>query len=231
MKILSKVKRIIRESSGSFFYSNRAYSQEGEDLVLSRYFDGHNKGFYVEVGAHHPFRFSNTYHFYKKGWSGICIDPLPGTAAAFRKWRSRDVVVEVGISDKLGSMTYHMFNEPALNTFDFALAQERDGLKSYRIIEAREVPVVPLAQVLEKHFPEGISAIDFLSVDVEGFDLAVLKSNDWTAYRPKVVVAECLKSDIESLIDDPVNRYLSDLQYVPYAKTGNSVIFVSAVNE
>ncbi len=212
-------------------YSTKSYSQEGEDLVLSRFFEGKKKGFYVEVGAHHPFRFSNTNLFYKKGWSGICIDPLPGTAGAFRKWRPRDVAVEVGVSDKPGSMTYYMFNEPALNTFDHALAQERNGLRSYWIIEAREVPVVPLAQVIQKHMPEGAGAIDFLSVDVEGFDLAVLRSNDWVAFRPRVVVVECLKSDLQSLIDDPVNRFLSDLHYVPYAKTGNSVIYVSAGNE
>jgi len=225
MKVL---KRQVVRFFGSLFFGKKCYSQEGEDLVLSRFFDGQERGFYVEVGAHHPFRFSNTYLFYKKGWSGICVDPLPGINSEFKKWRSRDNFLEVGVSDQRGMMIYHMFNEPALNTFDESLARERDGLKSYRIVETREVPVIALADVLEKNMPESIDQIDFLSVDVEGYDLAVLKSNDWVMYRPRVVVAECLKSDLKSLVDDPVTVFLSDLHYVPYAKTGNSVIFVSS---
>ncbi len=93
-------------------------------------------------------------------------------------------------------------------------------MKSYRIVETREVPVITLADVLEKNMPESIDQIDFLSVDVEGYDLAVLKSNDWAMYSPRVVVVECLKSDLKSLVDDPVTAFLSDLHYVPYAKTG-----------
>jgi len=124
-------------------------------------------------------------------------------------------------------MQYYMFNEPALNTFDQQLAGERDGLRSYKIIGKKDVQLLPLREVLMGHVSSGIQ-IDFLSVDVEGLDLAVLKSNDWSLYRPHIVVAECLKSDLRSLFDDPVTRYLSDLDYVPYAKTGNSVIFVTA---
>ena len=53
---------------------NYSYSQEGEDMVLKRIFDKQTKGFYIDVGAHHPKRFSNTYNFYLKGWKGINID-------------------------------------------------------------------------------------------------------------------------------------------------------------
>lgn len=60
-----------------------AYSQEGEDLVLNRIFGEQATGYYVDVGAHHPFRFSNTAIFYKKGWCGINIDPLPGSKFCF----------------------------------------------------------------------------------------------------------------------------------------------------
>ena len=49
----------------SGFYT-KSYSQEGEDMVLNRYFQGKNSGFYVDIGAHHPKRFSNTYFFIKK---------------------------------------------------------------------------------------------------------------------------------------------------------------------
>src|SRR5581483_8094739 len=74
------------------------YSQEGEDLLLARLFDGQKKGFYVDVGAHHPFRFSNTYLLYLNGWRGINIDAMPGSMAAFRKLRPRDINIECMVS-------------------------------------------------------------------------------------------------------------------------------------
>lgn len=66
MGVVSKVKSIIKNNTGALFYARQSFSQEGEDLVLSRFFDGQESGFYIEVGAHHPFRFSNTYLFTKR---------------------------------------------------------------------------------------------------------------------------------------------------------------------
>src|SRR4051794_14772116 len=71
-------------------FPKASYSQEGEDMILRRFFEEHGKGFYVDVGAHHPKRFSNTYSFYKQGWSGINIDAMPGSMARFRRVRPRD---------------------------------------------------------------------------------------------------------------------------------------------
>lgn len=226
MGVKSVFRDLVKDRFGPLYYSVRSYAQEGEDLLLSRFFEGKSVGFYVEVGCHHPFRFSNTYLFYRKGWFGVCIDPLPGTVDGFKRWRSRDIAVEVGIAESAGSMQYYMFNEPALNTFNKRLAEERDGFRSYEIVSVKDVPIMSLRDVLHGKLPDGGVQIDFLSVDVEGLDLAVLKSNDWELYRPRAVVAECLNSDLHSLLDDPVTQYLSALDYVPYAKTGNSVIFI-----
>ena len=60
-------------------FNSKSYSQEGEDLILSRYFDGQREGFFIDVGAFHPIRFSNTYLFYRLGWSGINIEARPGS--------------------------------------------------------------------------------------------------------------------------------------------------------
>jgi hypothetical protein len=64
---------------------SNCYSQEGEDLIASRLFPNQSTGFYVDIGAHHPTRFSNTYLLYTKGWRGINIDPLPGSKELFDK--------------------------------------------------------------------------------------------------------------------------------------------------
>ena len=80
-------------------YWLKSYSQEGEDIILARIFGKQQNGFYVDVGAHHPYRFSNTYFFYKRGWKGINIDAMPGSMKIFNKYRPRDKNIEAGISD------------------------------------------------------------------------------------------------------------------------------------
>ncbi|MFA7355121.1 MAG: SAM-dependent methyltransferase, partial [Sulfurimonadaceae bacterium] len=75
-------------------YALKSYSQEGEDMILRRLFEQQPNGFYVDVGAHHPKRFSNTYFFYKKGWRGINIDAMPNSMELFNKIRPRDINIE-----------------------------------------------------------------------------------------------------------------------------------------
>src|SRR5690554_6253894 len=79
-------------------FSRKSYSQEGEDILLEKLFEGKNDGFYVDVGAHHPRRFSNTYLLYRRGWRGINIDAMPGSMAEFRRLRGRDINLEIPIS-------------------------------------------------------------------------------------------------------------------------------------
>src|SRR5437879_2682243 len=98
--------------------SNVCFGQEGEDLILDRLMGGRTKGFYVDIGAHHPIRFSNTYLFSKRGWHGINVDAEPGSMALFRKMRPRDINIESGVGERAGTMLFYRFNEPALNTFD-----------------------------------------------------------------------------------------------------------------
>ena len=76
------------------------YSQEGEDIILRHIFGDQTKGFYVDVGAHHPKRFSNTCYFYDRRWQGINLDTLPGSMWFLQKLRPRDKNLEIAISEK-----------------------------------------------------------------------------------------------------------------------------------
>ncbi|WP_271829617.1 FkbM family methyltransferase [Dolichospermum circinale] len=205
----------------------RSYSQEGEDMILRRLFEKQSDGFYVDVGAHHPKRFSNTFIFYSKGWKGINIDAMPGSMKAFNKQRPRDKNLEISIAKEQKNLTYFQFNEPALNGFCKELAVSRDGSSSaYKIISKQNIEAYPLSVILDQHLDTDQS-IDFLSVDVEGLDLEVLQSNDWLKFRPKVVLVEILDSSLDTIQNDAVYQFLTAHNYHLYAKAVNTVFFIS----
>lgn len=203
-----------------------SYSQEGEDMVLRRLFEKKTNGFYVDVGAHHPKRFSNTFIFYKCGWNGINIDAMPGSMKAFNKQRPRDINLEIPIAKERKVLTYFQFDEPALNSFDEKLSLLRQNSTSYKIVSKQEIETYPLSEILAKNLPLN-QKIDFLSIDVEGLDLEVLQSNNWLKFRPKVILVEILQSSLSQISDDPIYQFLIEQNYHLYAKTVNTAFFLS----
>ena len=209
-------------------YGLGSYAQEGEDILLKRIFEYrniNNGGFYVDVGAHHPQRFSNTYFFYKRGWKGINIDATPFSMKLFNELRERDINLEFAVSDKQETLTYYMFNEPALNSFDKELSLKRNLLEHYSILETKNINTITLENILDKYLPKN-QDIDFLSIDVEGFDFQVLKSNNWEKYKPKVVLIEILAKDIENMLNSEVYIYMKKLNYIYYAKSVHTHFFI-----
>ncbi|HUP74918.1 MAG TPA: FkbM family methyltransferase [Acidimicrobiales bacterium] len=198
------------------------FSQEGEDVILLRLLEHDPVGTYVDVGAHHPARFSNTRLLYDRGWSGLNIDALPGSMAAFRKARRRDVSVEAGVGREPGIASYWQFVEPALSTFDEAVAESRiaDG---HGLLQRVDLPVDTLSHLIAEHLPG--RAVDLLTVDVEGRDLDVLESLDWERYRPRVVVVES-ELEICDFSSGPA-ALLTSQGYSLYAATGLSRVFVA----
>jgi FkbM family methyltransferase len=206
-------------------WQNISWSQEGEDQILRRIFEQQLSGFYIDIGAHHPKRFSNTFLFYKRGWCGINIDAMPGSMRPFKKIRGRDINLEIGISSEGGKLDYYIFNEPALNGFSRELSHERDDDNlNYKIQDVVKVKVLPLSSVLDQYLPKG-QDIDFMSVDVEGFDFEVLKSNDWSKCRPKFVLVEILESSLHEIEQSQIGQLMTDAGYVLYAKCMNTVFF------
>jgi FkbM family methyltransferase len=205
-------------------YAKKSFSQEGEDMILERFLEFRPSGFYVDVGAHHPMRFSNTYRLYRRGWTGLNIDANPGSMALFQKMRPKDINIEAAVSSTSQELIYYRFNEPALNTFSRELANERTS-KDYWIIEEVKILTVPLYQLIDRHVPPG-TKVDLLTVDVEGLDLDVLSSNNWDTCCPELILVECLgASTLEQANSDPVASLLFGQNYSIVAKTMNTVLF------
>jgi FkbM family methyltransferase len=206
-------------------YAVKSYAQEGEDLILSRIFNNKLNGFYVDVGAHHPHRFSNTNLFYIKGWNGINIEPNPNSFFAFCKLRPRDINLQVGISTERGYLRYYSYDEQALNTFDKNTVSNLE-LTTYKLQETLEIPVERLDYLLDKYLPSD-QTIDFLTIDVEGFDFQVLQSNDWTKYKPKCVLVEVRNLSLEKVLVCDIFLFMKTHGYELFAKTFNTLILLN----
>lgn len=210
--------------SGIYAYHQISFSQEGEDCILQRIFERQQSGFYIDVGAHHPQRFSNTYRFYLRGWRGINIDAMPGSMEPFKKLRPEDINLEVAISDSAQVLTYYMFNEPALNGFSDEVAASRDS-NYWKLIEKRSIKTQTLAEILDNYLPQD-QKIDFLSIDVEGLDYQVLVSNNWQKYKPQIVLVEELNTSLSNLSSDSkVWELMNQNGYELFAKTFNTSFY------
>lgn len=158
------------------------YSQDKEDLIIDKLLNT-KKGFYLEIGGYHPTRLSNTYRLYKKGWKGVVIEPNPDIKKKFKKIRPRDRFLNFGVGEKDGQLTYYKYLIPALNTFSQKQVKENS---SFKVINTERIKVLGIRNLLAKYLPINI---DFLSLDVEGWDKEILHNWDWK-FKPKVICVE-----------------------------------------
>ena len=208
-----------------------SFSQEGEDLILNRIFDNQKTGFYVDIGAHHPQRFSNTYHFYLNGWRGINIDAMPGSMELFDKLRPGDINIEIPISNNAEELIYYQFNDPALNGFSAELSEQRNEHEKYTIISKKKLKTEKLSFILDRYAPP-VKVIDFMSIDVEGLDFEVLMSNDWAKFRPRfLIVEDFLFKDLKDISDSRIYNFLIENGYSLHSCLVRSFIYMDIKNK
>lgn len=206
-----------------------SYAQNQEDVLLSRLFPRGVSGFYVDVGANDPVENSITKHFYDLGWHGVNVEPAAEPFAKLAAVRTRDVNLNVGLSDQEGTLTFHEFppGVSAVSTFsdEHATSHGVGGLPSV----AREVEVTTLARICDRHV--GDRAVDFLSVDVEGHERQVLLGGDWKRWRPRVVIVEATIPTTTIPSHDEWENVLLDADYVFAAFDGLNRYYVRSEDE
>lgn len=184
------------------------YSQAGEDVLLVSLFwsllEKGYKGTYVDVGAYHPVSKSNTYYFYLKGWSGINVEPNPKNIDDFKRLRPLDVTLNLAVSNATDQHLYYCFSSKSglMNYVTFTKPEKGD----YKEIEHKK-----LEDIIAQHL--GDKKIDFMSIDTEGFDIEVLKSNNWQKYRPSIILTEVTGVELADVFETPEYIFLKEQGY------------------
>jgi len=187
------------------------FSQFAEDLVIWHFLSTRWNGFYVDVGAHDPYRFSNTYLLHRfRHWHGINIDVDDGAVQSFSHARPGDTNLQTAVSSTPDEkVTITRFEESALNTADEKMAAQFSA--TYPIRDRIQMRTRTLADVLGEH-AQG-ERIDLLSIDVEGLEHEVLVGNDWSRWQPDYILVERHDMDLLRATDDEVFRLLSSKGY------------------
>ncbi len=227
----SSLVRMMRDvvESLPFLWKRKYYGQFGEDAVLQNIFREKawrqaaiskaakihsGRGFYVDIGAFAPIQHSNTYWFYRRGWSGINIDATPGSMKIFRRLRRRDTNLELAVSSHEGELTYYCWGVPnVMNTTSKEVADQLT-LQGGQLPEKLTIKSRTLEHILDEHLPKG-QGIDFLTVDVENHNFEVIKSNNWTKYRPRIVLVEADNNcaTLDAIIASEMNIFFKSKGY------------------
>jgi FkbM family methyltransferase len=190
-----------------------SYAQNAEDVLLERAFPG-SAGLYVDIGANDPVFHSVTKRFYDRGWRGVSVEPNPRLHRRLVSERDGDANLNLGVGNEPGVLTFFEF--PGIHgwsTFVPELAAHYKGTGLQCVEHAIEVK--GLAAICAEHV--GDRVIDFLKIDVEGFETRVIASGDWSRWRPRAILMErndypvwepfLLDRGYRLALDDGINRY------------------------
>lgn len=200
-------------------------AQFGEDVVLSSWIDKKiNKGFYVDVGCYHPWKYSNTYFLYKRGWRGVNIDLDDIKIEAMNLARPQDTNIVAAVSDETSEV--EVYANPrkycGITTIETSHVQPTQCSR-------RTITTETLNQILANTSYKD-REIDLLSIDVEGHDFNVLKALDFDKYKPKVILIETLIKNFEHIYDSELFKLLIKKGYNFANWVGYTLFFVHPQN-
>ena len=182
---------------------------------------------YIDIGAHHPYYYSNTAHFYMSGCRGINIEPNPELFKEINEVRTEDVNLNIGIGDEEGVLDFYVMNVPSMSTFSKEIADELVQKQGFILQDVLKIEVQRLDSVIQKYH-NGIFP-DYLSLDTEGYDLSILKTIDYDRAAPKVICVETVEysHDLNGRKEKEIIDFLSDEGYRVFADTYMNTIFMS----
>lgn len=207
----------------------KSYSQCGEDLIINFLLESMLNIYdvtYLDIGSNDPVNLNNTFYFYKKGFSGVCIDPNPLFKDGYKQLRPRDTFLTAGVGPKKGRVKFFEINPHTLSTFSEETARsyvEEDG---HEIVKTYNVPVIVIDKIIKKYFKNSLP--NFLNIDIEGWDYEILQTLDFENWRPEVVCIETItySTKNEQVKVKKLFNLFKEHDYFPYADTFINTIFV-----
>ena len=208
------------------FYKKKTgyYSQWGEDVFIYKFFKDLKKGFYFDIGSYHPIKYSNTCLLHKQGWKGVNIDANQTSIDLFNIARPKDKNICAALSDTSDYANYFIDHSLApVNTLDEKMYKKMKStfFKKTKIKKIKTLKLDDLNQNLTI-----LNKTDFLNLDIEGFDLQVLKQIDLKRSKIELAAIETHYPEGDKTKDcDAIFSYLDDNFYTVYKRVGPTTLF------
>jgi FkbM family methyltransferase len=171
--------KLTKSNSKLFFpQKNFYYSQSGQDGIVYNHFFKGEKGIFVDIGANHPTKLSNTFYFEEHGWSGFAFDPIKDMNAEWKTKRPNTEISNIAIGSEAKMVSFH--KSPNVDDWGNMLSSVVDDDNENTV----QVQCLPLSEAITT------TKVDLLSIDVEGYEMDVLRGIDFSAMRPKIIILE-----------------------------------------
>jgi FkbM family methyltransferase len=164
-----------------------SYAQNYEDVMLFRALRHIEEGFYIDVGAQDPVADSVTKAFYERGWHGINIEPAQHWHERLVADRPRDINLRLAASDHRGTLRFYDVAGTGLSTTQESIAAQNS--EAGRQVAQCEVECRTLDEICAEY---AVEQVNFLKVDVEGAESAVLRGMPFDRIRPWIIVVEAI---------------------------------------
>ncbi len=217
-RVQFKLTDLAKITSFASFLRSRSYSQFWEDRLILRLLNS-NVGSYVDIGAGAPLWGSNTYLLYKKGWRGVCVDPINFHINLHKIIRRRDRQYKTVVSAKSNQILFYELAPWELSTTNESIAKQRIQEGAIKI-RSEFLTCISLEKIYKEN---QIKRPALLSIDVEGAEMSVLQSNDWDKYCPDIICVEELNNPLSG---SEIRSYLSKIGYEIAAYNGVSSIYI-----
>jgi FkbM family methyltransferase len=215
----------------SKFHYNKSFSQGSMDLIIQHIYKDKYDGVYIDVGCQHPVKNNNTYLLFKKGWSGINIDLDKVNIDLFNYYRPSDLNINVALSDKIEEVDLFYYHQKSpINTLDKKISDKQKA-KVEKIIKVKTNTLTNILQSTQT------KDIDVLSIDVEGYELKVLKGLNFNKYIPKIIIVEFLDIDatkweipfnnIDKVINSEIYSFLISKNYKFINWVNGDLVFIN----
>jgi len=205
--------------------SRISFSQQGEDLILSRLihvikefeymkFEGGN---FVDAGCYHPIDSNTTFLLYLSNWKGVNIDISPESIELFNNYRKNDINLNAAIGDvDKDSILVNEQNKKIRLTNSLLATSPKDSAKY-------SIPQISLENIFTNYLN---NKVDYLNIDIEGFEIKALKGIDFDKCRPKIISIEIHSQDVKTALNSEIANFLYSHNYKCVAVSQITYFFI-----
>jgi len=203
------------------------FSQNGEDILINSFLRKEH-GMYLDLGAYHPFRLSNTALLWARGWNGINVDANPASIKAFQLKRPNDLSLQAALITKKqknqGVKEINFYKDKIdLDKNSLGISARGSILRTGRDQVEIKVPAKTVSEIINHC---DLKNTKYLNVDIEGMDEEIIHEIDFDHFRPKVVTVEDHQQFIENVLVSGISLRMNEVGYKLVARCAMTSVFL-----